>query len=114
MAILAVLFPTGSASSTPWSAAIVSAAFSPIAIDRALATLLDRGAGYRSVGAEYAAIAWQRAQEGFASGALVEEEAGISRHRLGFRRTAARAGDRRFEGHRHRSGVDDAQHHQNR
>lgn len=48
----------------------------------ALAGFLDRRTGHVTEGAEHAAVARIRAQERAAAGALVEELAGVGRHRL--------------------------------
>ena len=47
-----------------------------------IGALLNRGAGDRSIRAEYAAVAGLRAEQGAAPAALVEEQAGVRRHRL--------------------------------
>src|SRR5262249_13985963 len=60
---------------------------------------LDRRARHRTVGAEHATIARLRPQPCAATGALVKELAGISRHGLGFCGSAIRTGDNGFKDH---------------
>src|SRR5579872_4294701 len=57
---------------------------------------LHRRAGERAVRAEHAAIAGFRAQLSPAGGAVVEEQAGVGRHRLGLAEAASRADERRL------------------
>ena len=60
---------------------------------------LNRRARYRTVRAEDATVARLRTQHRSARGALVEEFAGVGRHRLSLRRPADRTRDRGFRDH---------------
>src|SRR5262245_7625970 len=68
------------------------------------AALLDRRTGHRPVGAEHAAVTVLGLEQLAARRALVEILAGIGAHRLGLRRPAIRAGQRRQKDNRRRGG----------
>src|SRR4029077_10668028 len=61
---------------------------------------LDWRTGHRAIGAEHAAVARLRPQRHAASGALVENTAGVGGHGFGFGRATVRAGENGFENHR--------------
>jgi hypothetical protein len=58
---------------------------------------LDGWAFDRTIGAKHATIAGLGSQHGMTVAAFVEEETGVSRHQFGFRKSAMRAGEHRFE-----------------
>lgn len=62
-----------------------------------LAVRLNRRTRHRTVGAKHAAVTRPRPEYDMATLALVEPLAHVRRHRLGFRVTACRTGERRFE-----------------
>src|SRR6478752_9495746 len=62
-------------------------------------SLLNGWAGNRAIGTEHAAIALLRPEQCAASLALVEELAGVGRHRLGRRVSAMRAGNQGLKLH---------------
>jgi hypothetical protein len=66
----------------------------------AFAAFLNRRAGHRAIGAEHAAIAWQRLELLSATSADIKELAGIGRHWLGRLKAALRAGQNGFQLHR--------------
>jgi hypothetical protein len=86
------------ASSLPPSLARVAAwnATTPV-IRSNLAVPAHRRALHRTVGAEHTTVAQLRPQQRLAVATLVEEQAGIRRHRLARSEAAIRASEQRFE-----------------